>query len=227
MFNLFTKKTKSIPDDSTSIYIGESGTQALPLEPDFNPELDTKVTEYVALIKTRLRNWMTHDIAVASRVNIAPKDTLSARLADLDLKQLPFSGNYAQFISYITPSEIHDPLTRLIDVITRICMEVPTTVITCLQARFLYSMLYMVPRYRPEAYRTTDITDPDELPRYPTKQQWVDLLVEHPWVIFIPFIQDLYEHDTTIAEINKLKAIHQAKDTEVVRTSRSSLTSRG
>ena len=226
MFNLFTKKTKTVPDDSHAIYIG-SKSQALRLEPDFDPELDTKVTEYVALIKTRLRNWMTHDIAVASRVNIAPKDTLSARLADLDLKQLPFSGNYAQFISYITPSEIHDPLTRLIDVITRVCMEVPTSVITCLQARFLYSMLYMLPMYRPDAYGMTEVTDPDDLPRYPTKQQWVDLLVEHPWVIFIPFIQDLYEHDTTIAEINKLKAIHQAKDTEVIRTSRSSLASRG
>ena len=66
----------------------------------------------------------------------------------------------------------------------------------CIRGRFLYSMTEGLSAKHP-AYG-----------KYPSKEEWVEVLKEIPWAPYLQFVQELYETDQTLI---KQRNSHAAK----------------
>ena len=195
-----TTENESKPIDTIStIYLDREQKYFLPL--DYPDEHEYK--ELLEIVRAKLRSWMLMDIDLARSVDRAVDSSLSIKLATIDIKFLPKTGNWTQFLSYIENNPIYSPLTRLLDTIDQLAMEVPPKFLETVKGRFLYGMVYMMPK----KCSSHDL---------PTKDEWVSILTQMPWIFLLPIIQELYDTDKVIQLLNRKLDLNKAKEELVV-----------
>ena len=193
-------ENESKPVDTIStIYLDREQKYFLPL--DYPDEHEYK--ELLEIVRAKLRSWMLMDIDLARSVDRAVDSSLSIKLATIDIKFLPKTGNWTQFLSYIENNPIYSPLTRLLDTIDQLAMEVPPKFLETVKGRFLYGMVYMMPK----KCSSHDL---------PTKDEWVSILTQMPWIFLLPIIQELYDTDKVIQLLNRKLELNKAKEELVV-----------
>lgn len=196
-----TTENETNPVDTIStIYLDREQKYFLPL--DYPDEHEYK--ELLEIVRAKLRSWMLMDIDLARSVDRAVDSSLSIKLATIDIKFLPKTGNWTQFLSYIENNPIYSPLTRLLDTIDQLAMEVPPKFLETVKGRFLYGMVYMMPK----KCSSHDL---------PTKDEWVSILTQMPWIFLLPIIQELYDTDKVIQLLNRKLELNKAKEETVVR----------
>lgn len=194
-------ENESKPIDTIStIYLDNEQNYYLTL--DYPDEHEFK--ELLEIVRAKLRSWMLMDIDLARAVDRAVDSSLSIKLATIDLKFLPKTGNWTQFLSYVENNPIYSPLTRLLDTIDQLSMEVPPRFLETLKGRFLYGMIYMMPKTC-SSYAL------------PTKDEWVSVISQMPWIFLLPIIQELYDTDKVIQMLNRKLEINRATEETVVR----------
>ena len=186
-------------DTISTIYLDREQKYFLSL--DYPDEHEYK--ELLEIVRAKLRSWMLMDIDLARSVDRAVDSSLSIKLATIDIKFLPKTGNWSQFLSYIENNPIYSPLTRLLDTIDQLAMEVPPKFLETVKGRFLYGMVYMMPK----KCSSHDL---------PTKDEWVSVLTQMPWVFLLPIIQELYDTDKVIQMLNRKLDLNKAKEELVV-----------
>ena len=191
-------ENKSI-DTISTIYLDDEQNYFLSL--DYPDEHEYK--ELLEIVRAKLRSWMLMDIDLAKSIDRGVDNSLSIKLATIDLKFLPKTGNWIQFLSYIENNPIYSPLPRLLDTINQLSMEVPPRFLETLKGRFLYGMVYMMPKNF-NSYAL------------PTKDEWVSVLTQMPW-IFLPIIQELYDTDKVVQMLNRKLELNKVKEETVVR----------
>ena len=195
-----SSENESKPIDTIStIYLDREQKYFLPL--DYPDEHEYK--ELLEIVRAKLRSWMLMDIDLARSVDRAVDSSLSIKLATIDIKFLPKTGNWTQFLSYIVNNPIYSPLTRLLDTIDQLAMEVPPKFLETVKGRFLYGMVYMMPK----KCSSHDL---------PTKDEWVSILTQMPWIFLLPIIQELYDTDKVIQLLNRKLELNKAKEELVV-----------
>ena len=195
-----SSENESKPIDTIStIYLDREQKYFLPL--DYPDEHEYK--ELLEIVRAKLRSWMLMDIDLARSVDRAVDSSLSIKLATIDIKFLPKTGNWTQFLSYIENNPIYSPLTRLLDTINQLSMEVPPKFLETVKGRFLYGMVYMMPK----KCSSHDL---------PTKDEWVSILTQMPWIFLLPIIQELYDTDKVIQLLNRKLELNKAKEELVV-----------
>lgn len=195
-----SSENESKPIDTVStIYLDREQKYFLPL--DYPDEHEYK--ELLEIVRAKLRSWMLMDIDLARSVDRAVDSSLSIKLATIDIKFLPKTGNWTQFLSYIENNPIYSPLTRLLDTIDQLAMEVPPKFLETVKGRFLYGMVYMMPK----KCSSHDL---------PTKDEWVSILTQMPWIFLLPIIQELYDTDKVIQLLNRKLELNKAKEELVV-----------
>ena len=195
-----SSENESKPIDTIStIYLDREQKYFLPL--DYPDEHEYK--ELLEIVRAKLRSWMLMDIDLARSVDRAVDSSLSIKLATIDIKFLPKTGNWTQFLSYIENNPIYSPLTRLLDTIDQLAMEVPPKFLETVKGRFLYGMVYMMPK----KCSSHDL---------PTKDEWVSILTQMPWIFLLPIIQELYDTDKVIQLLNRKLELNKAKEEFVV-----------
>lgn len=192
-------ENKSI-DTISTIYLDDEQNYFLSL--DYPDEHEYK--ELLEIVRAKLRSWMLMDIDLAKSIDRGVDNSLSIKLATIDLKFLPKSGNWIQFLSYIENNPIYSPLPRLLDTINQLSMEVPPRFLETLKGRFLYGMVYMMPK-KFNSYAL------------PTKDEWVSVLTQMPWIFLLPIIQELYDTDKVVQMLNRKLELNKVKEETVVR----------
>lgn len=192
-------ENKSI-DTISTIYLDDEQNYFLSL--DYPDEHEYK--ELLEIVRAKLRSWMLMDIDLAKSIDRGVDNSLSIKLATIDLKFLPKSGNWIQFLSYIENNPIYSPLPRLLDTINQLSMEVPPRFLETLKGRFLYGMVYMMPKHF-NSYAL------------PTKDEWVSVLTQMPWIFLLPIIQELYDTDKVVQMLNRKLELNKVKEETVVR----------
>ena len=194
-----TENESNSVDTISTIYLDREQKYFLSL--DYPDEHEYK--ELLEIVRAKLRSWMLMDIDLARSVDRAVDSSLSIKLATIDIKFLPKTGNWSQFLSYIENNPIYSPLTRLLDTIDQLAMEVPPKFLETVKGRFLYGMVYMMPK----KCSSHDL---------PTKDEWVSVLTQMPWVFLLPIIQELYDTDKVIQMLNRKLDLNKAKEELVV-----------
>lgn len=192
-------ENKSI-DTISTIYLDDEQNYFLSL--DYPDEHEYK--ELLEIVRAKLRSWMLMDIDLAKSIDRGVDNSLSIKLATIDLKFLPKTGNWIQFLSYIENNPIYSPLPRLLDTINQLSMEVPPRFLETLKGRFLYGMVYMMPK-KFNSYAL------------PTKDEWVSVLTQMPWIFLLPIIQELYDTDKVVQMLNRKLELNKVKEETVVR----------
>lgn len=191
-------ENKSI-DTISTIYLDDEQNYFLSL--DYPDEHEYK--ELLEIVRAKLRSWMLMDIDLAKSIDRGVDNSLSIKLATIDLKFLPKTGNWIQFLSYIENNPIYSPLPRLLDTINQLSMEVPPRFLETLKGRFLYGMIYMMPK-KFNSYAL------------PTKDEWVSVLTQMPWIFLLPIIQELYDTDKVVQMLNRKLELNKVKEETVV-----------
>ena len=192
-------ENKSV-DTISTIYLDDEQNYFLSL--DYPDEHEYK--ELLEIVRAKLRSWMLMDIDLAKSIDRGVDNSLSIKLATIDLKFLPKTGNWIQFLSYIENNPIYSPLPRLLDTIDQLSMEVPPRFLETLKGRFLYGMVYMMPK-KFNSYAL------------PTKDEWVSVLTQMPWIFLLPIIQELYDTDKVVQMLNRKLELNKVKEETVVR----------
>lgn len=187
-------------DTISTIYLDDEQNYFLSL--DYPDEHEYK--ELLEIVRAKLRSWMLMDIDLAKSIDRGVDNSLSIKLATIDLKFLPKTGNWIQFLSYIENNPIYSPLPRLLDTIDQLSMEVPPRFLETLKGRFLYGMVYMMPK-KFNSYAL------------PTKDEWVSVLTQMPWIFLLPIIQELYDTDKVVQMLNRKLELNKVKEETVVR----------
>ena len=187
MWNPFAKKAIAL-DNTEIIYADDSGLVGWPLSCD-QQLFETGLT----VIRKHLKNWILQDIIFTTDNNQAVESSLVYQLKDFDLKLLPYDEPQATLQTVLKDTPVNASGTRLMDAFVRITMEAPIEALEALKGRMLYGMVYCISR---------TINDTP----MPSKQQWVKTLQELPWVIYLPFLQELYETDTDISKMTDVRA---------------------
>ena len=187
-------------DTISTIYLDDEQNYFLSL--DYPDEHEYK--ELLEIVRAKLRSWMLMDIDLAKSIDRGIDNSLSIKLATIDLKFLPKTGNWIQFLSYIENNPIYSPLPRLLDTINQLSMEVPPRFLETLKGRFLYGMVYMMPKNF-NSYAL------------PTKDEWVSVLTQMPWIFLLPIIQELYDTDKVVQMLNRKLELNKVKEETVVR----------
>ena len=187
-------------DTISTIYLDDEQNYFLSL--DYPDEHEYK--ELLEIVRAKLRSWMLMDIDLAKSIDRGVDNSLSIKLATIDLKFLPKTGNWIQFLSYIENNPIYSPLPRLLDTINQLSMEVPPRFLETLKGRFLYGMVYMMPKSCNSH-------------ALPTKDEWVSVLTQMPWIFLLPIIQELYDTDKVVQMLNRKLELNKVKEETVVR----------
>lgn len=175
----FTKKPILIDTLADGIMLDEA--VVLPLDCD-----EEQYQNSLTIIESIFRKWMQLEIDVAANTNTPLDHTLPYQLRNIDLKFLPYPVNREMLDMVLKDNEISRSGSRFFDIIVTIYSSVPSMVLETMRGRFMYGMLYGLPR----------IIDDKPLP---SKEEWVSLLAEHPWVPLLHIQQQLFDSDLSIA----------------------------
>lgn len=192
---------EEIVDTAEFIFTDEPGV-FYPLEADH--EL---FTQCIDKIKDILRIWMTQDISFATKRRLEVTDTLVYQIMQTDLKFLGYISNFELFSTILNDSADSSSGSRLMDAFVRIAMQIPIDIQRVITGRFLYAHVWCLQK---------QINHID----LPSKQDWLGILKEHPWVVYLPFIQELYDEDDIVTKVTELQqaTITGFKQTTVVDT---------
>ena len=184
MFSFFKKR---IPLDTNEIIYGDERglvRYRLVCDPDIYAKGLEKIFEH-------LRTWIIQDITQTTNNNQPIETTLIYQIKDIDLKVLPYPIQKETLINCMKDTEINFSGARLLDTFVRINIEVPTEVLETVKGKFLYGMIYGLPK------ELGDIV-------YPKRQDWLNLITEMPWAPFLVFLQELFDSDTITAKISSM-----------------------
>lgn len=184
--------TKQIPQDTAGFIIGKEEGVFYPLVCDHQ-----LFTDCVEKIKDLIRIWMVQDIALASQRGGKVEDTLVYRLMNIDIKFLPYPEFLHNLLAACKEVDEGGPGSRLMDAFVRIGMQIPIEVQRTIIGRFIYAHTYCL---------GADVNEN----HLPTKDEWLDLLSQYPWVVYLPFLQELYDQDDIISKVTRQQqAINQ------------------
>lgn len=187
-----------LPDNEQQIFRSYNPTDFYPLEVE-----DTEEYRHtLEVIRDNLRSWMAQDQAFTASTAQPLTYSLSYSLKEIDLKFLPYPAYLARFKECLMDTEINNSGSRLMDVINRIYLMIPPRHMAVLQGRFIYGMIYGM------------AAEVNGRP-LPSKEDWIDLLDQYPWVPFLAFIQDIYETDEVLAQVLKRIGFHGDNSTPV------------
>lgn len=182
-------KDPPLMDTSDTIFLTEDGSINYPLE----EEDPVRYKESIEKIFDLLRMWMSQDIAFASSRGLQVSDTLVYQLAMLDLKLLAYPTYLSMLDNIMDDTSSNEKSgSRLMDTIVRICVQVPMSDQRVITGKFLYGNLYGIPR---------EINGME----LPSKSHWAATLLKYPWVVYLPFLQELYDDDDIVAKITDLQ----------------------
>lgn len=181
-------KKKEVLDSTEVIYGDPDGLVKFRLVCD--PELYAKGLD---TIRTLLREWMVQDIVQTTTNGQTLESSLLYQIKDVDLKVLPFPIQKETLMRCMEDTPMNFSGSRLLDTFVRINVEVPTEVLETVKGKFLYGMVYGLPR------SVGDLV-------YPVKQDWINLISEMVWAPYLLFIQQLFDSDEITARISKISA---------------------
>ncbi len=186
--NFFRRNPAVIPDDTEYIYLSEDGSVNFPL----TYENDALYASCLNDIRTIFIKWIAGDQQLAAETGQRVEGTVSYLLGTLDLKFLPAPQQTERLLDIVHSDSVTRSGSRFFDAITLIYATIPTPVIECFKGKFLYGMIYGLPR------------EIDDTP-LPTKEMWVELLRAAPYAPFLLLLQevltDSLNPDTTPAQI--------------------------
>lgn len=175
----FTKKPTLIDTLAGGIMLDSN--VILPLECD-----EEQYNAALVTIESIFRKWMTLEIDVASNTNTSLEHTLPYQLRNIDIKYLPYPVNREMLETILRDNDISRSGSRFFDIIVTIYSSIPSIVLETMRGRFMYGMLYGLPR----------VIDDKPLP---SKEEWISLLAEHPWIPLLRIQQQLFDSDLSIA----------------------------
>lgn len=184
-------------DNTEFIYLDETGTRFYPLMCD-----NTLYKESLEIIREQLRTWIVQDLSYTTSLNEVVERSLVYQLVNIDVKFLPYPTYTEMLKLCLQDTDISHSGSRLMDTIVRIGTLVPTEVLETIKGKFLYSMLYTIPR------------EVNGQPM-PNKVAWVETLSLYPWIPLMLFIQELYEADDIVDKVTKLTAKLRVHNTQV------------
>ena len=154
-------------------------------------------------IKSYLKVWAMQDIVLATSTNQPVESTLIYQLKDIDLKFLPYPSYKEVLILCMKDTPVNNSGSRFFDTVVRIHLAIDPSILAAIKGRFISSMTYALSA----AINDTPL---------PSKSDWIQLLAELPWVIYLPFIQELYDTDEQIMHETKYIASSSLKTSSVV-----------
>lgn len=190
-------KKAPLLDNTEVIYGDPDGMQKFRLVCD--PELYAKGLD---TIRGLLREWMIQDIVQTTSNGQKLETSLLYQIKDIDLKVLPYPVQKEVLLKCMEDTPMDYSGSRLLDTFVRINIEVPTEVLETVKGKFLYGMVYGLPKQIGEVV-------------YPTKQDWLNLLSEVVWCPYLIFIQQLFDSDEITDRISKLTVAAKSQGTVV------------
>ena len=164
-------------------------TEGIMLSEDVILPLDCDSAEYengLTTIRSILRRWIQQELDIAANTNNTLEGTLAYQLHEINLKMAPFASCREAINRILQDTDISKSGGRFFDVISLIYTTVPTRVLETYRGKFLYGMLYGLPR----------VINDDVLP---SKEDWISLLTEHPWIPLLQIEQELFDTDLSVA----------------------------
>jgi hypothetical protein len=180
---MFFSKKEPPRDSTLAIYLDDE--HMLPLTID-----DARYAAGIQLINGIVRKWVDTAYKEAEECNIPIKDSLLGIFRNTDVKFTPYILQIDAIQNALHDNDVSRAGSRFFDMIVLIHTLTPTDVIECLKGRFLYGVLYGIPK---------TINDTAT----PSKEEWVSLLAVHPWIPFLQIIQTII--DDYMAETSKNK----------------------
>lgn len=154
------------------------------------------IDQSILKIKIQLSLWMQSDLFYVISTDKDISHTLSHRIYQMPLAFLPTDEQIGFLYRLLQDTMSSASGTRFLDACRTATFLIPPEVFMCIRGRFLYSMTEGLSAQHP-AYGA-----------YPSKEAWVEVLKEIPWVPYLQFIQELYETDQTLI---KQRNNHAAK----------------
>ncbi len=164
-------------------------TEGIMLSEDVILPLDCDSAEYengLTTIRSILRRWIQQELDIAANTNNTLEGTLAYQLHEINLKMATFASCREAINRILQDTDISKSGGRFFDVISLIYTTVPTRVLETYRGKFLYGMLYGLPR----------VINDDVLP---SKEDWISLLTEHPWIPLLQIEQELFDTDLSVA----------------------------
>ena len=145
-------------------------------------------------MKNLIARWILQDLKLITDVGRPIETSLSYSLRDIDVKFLPFPSYWDFLLQTIKDTEYNRSGSRFFDTIANIYIEVPTEVIRTFIGKFLYGMIYGLPR----------IINDQPLP---TKEDWINLLAQVPWAPFLQLVQTVLdgEFDDATTKVDNIQ----------------------
>lgn len=203
---MFFKKKQVFVDTVERIFLDDTGARFFNLEVD--PD---RYEKGIATMKEILKDWTVQDITYTTDNNQPIDSSLLYQLKEIDLKFLPYDV-YRQRLNYCLGDDaVNYSGARFFDAITRINTYIPLDILDAFRGKFLYAMLYGLPK----TINTYEL---------PPKELWLDLLVEHPWVPYLLVVQDLFDREEALEKLFRMQETvkhQQATVTRVTNTMRS------
>ena len=192
MFTFWKKEPEQ--DTTEMIFLGK---RAYPLQCD-----PAVYTTSVIAIKDIFRSWIISEISLAERTNQENHSLLVKSLRDVDIKFLAHDEPLSVFTDTLMDTPVSFSGSRFMDTITRIHMTIPSDIADTCVGKFLFSMLYGLPK------------TVNQLP-LPTKQQWQDALYAYPWIPYLVFYQDAYDSDEIIKRVEQIMSRLRSSKTTI------------
>lgn len=183
---MFFSRKVILPEIPTCIVTNEETGELLPLvmQPG-DLEGEQAYKDATEIVKHHLSVWMQSDLFYVTKTNRHFDVTLSHQIYCLSLPFLPTPRAMEAFAHILSGNGINSSGTRLIEACIRATSYITPEAFKVITGRFLYAMTETTQQVAPTG-------DP-----YPSKEEWVALLTEVPWVPYLQFIQELYETDAT------------------------------
>lgn len=154
-------------------------------------------TNAVITIKEHLRKWMNSDIFYITSTNQKLEDTLSYQIGLIPILQLPNQAVFDRLIYLFGLDAINNTNGRFIDACVSAIMDIPPEAFYCIRGRFLVAVTEGL-------YRSEEETN------YPSKAEWVDVLTQVPWIPFLKYIQEMFEHEQQFQALREKIALQKA-----------------
>ena len=131
-------------------------------------------------MKNLIARWILQDLKLITDVGRPIESSLSYSLRNIDVKFLPFPSYWDILLQTMKDTDFSHSGSRFFDTIANIYIEVPTEVIRTFIGKFLYGMIYGLPK---------TINDQP----IPTKEDWTNLLAQVPWAPFLQLVQTVLD----------------------------------
>lgn len=172
--NLFKHEPVVLQDDTEYIYLTDDGSFNFPL----TCEDDLLYATCLNDMRGIFIKWVAVDRQLAAETGLRVEGTVSYLLNTIDLKFLAHPSQLERLLEILESDNMTRSGSRFFDAIMSIYAVIPTRIIECFKGKFLYGVIYGLPK----------VIDGNELP---TKEMWVELLKEVPYAPFLLLLQEV------------------------------------